>query len=125
MSLTWNGAAVTAAMQAEVNKRLEIATLLVLRNAKQLCPVSPGGGNLRNSIASEVDKKNMTGRVGSVVTYAPYVELGTRFMRSQSYLRASLINNKAKINSLFGAAFPMRIIEYERLTMVFSWKTIT
>lgn len=101
MSLIWRGPAIEKAMEAEFNRRLEIAALIVLRSAKQLCAVDTG--RLRNSIVHEVVKKDLTafvgtlGKPGSGVEYAPYVELGTRKMAAQPFLRPGLANNKPRI----------------------------
>ena len=43
--------------------------------AKRICPVSPGGGHLRNSITHQREGDD-TELIGSDVEYAPYVELG-------------------------------------------------
>jgi hypothetical protein len=61
-------------------------------------PSSPGGkpavrtGLLRNSITWRigVDALSPYVDVGSSVVYAPYVELGTRFMAARPYLRPAL-----------------------------------
>jgi HK97 gp10 family phage protein len=54
------------------------ATLVVVRSARQNAPVDTG--RLRASIMPEVVQRDkvITGIVGSNVTYAPYMELGTR-----------------------------------------------
>ena len=55
------------------------ATLLVMRDAKRFAPVDTG--RLRASITPEVRVSGPTtlqGIVGSNVTYAPFVELGTK-----------------------------------------------
>lgn len=54
------------------------ATLLVIRDAKINAPVDTG--RLRASITPEVsaDAEEVRGVVGSNVTYAPFVELGTK-----------------------------------------------
>lgn len=52
--------------------------------AKLLCPVDTG--NLRNSITHR-QEGNDTEVIGTNVEYAPYVELGTRNMKAQPYLR--------------------------------------
>lgn len=54
------------------------ATMLVTRDAKVLAPVDTG--RLRASITPDVqleDKTDVVGVVGSNLTYAPYMELGT------------------------------------------------
>lgn len=54
---------------------LEKACLIVEADAKEGCPV--GDGQLRQSITHEIDEKKLIGYVGSIVDYAPYVEIGT------------------------------------------------
>ena len=55
------------------------------------CPV--GTGNLQNSITHEPENER-TMVVGTNVEYAPFVELGTRKMRAQPYLRPALENHR-------------------------------
>ncbi|MFA5714363.1 MAG: HK97-gp10 family putative phage morphogenesis protein [Candidatus Paceibacterota bacterium] len=66
------------------------STLLVTRNAKINAPVDTG--RLRASITPSVAsmKETVTGIVGSNVKYAPYVELGTKFMKPRKYLQRAL-----------------------------------
>lgn len=74
----------------EVAKDLERRCIQVERAAKRLCPVLTG--RLRSSITHEVQQGStgLVGLVGSDVTYAPYVELGTSRMRPQPFLRPAL-----------------------------------
>lgn len=44
-------------------------------------------GNLRRSIGLELTEFGMTAEVEASAHYAPYVELGTRFMKAQPYLK--------------------------------------
>ena len=66
-----------ASKEAMVNAAIAIG-MLTSGYAQDLCPVSPGGGTLRNSIthAYNDDGHQVTLLVGSNVKYAPYVELG-------------------------------------------------
>lgn len=62
-----------------VMESMRIATLLVDRDAKRNSPSDTG--RLRASITPEVTRPNLEttqGVVGSNLSYAPYVELGTR-----------------------------------------------
>jgi HK97 gp10 family phage protein len=74
----------------EVAKDLLTRALKVERAAKRLCPVDTG--RLRASITHEMaeDSRGLVAVVGSDVEYAAYVELGTRYMRAQSFLRPAL-----------------------------------
>jgi HK97 gp10 family phage protein len=81
---------VHALLQAEGVKVITVAALQVTNLAKQLCPVDTG--RLRNSITWELGTIMglPTARVGTNVEYAPYVELGTRYMAARSFLRAAV-----------------------------------
>lgn len=81
-------------IRAATRRALETIGLLAEGYAKDKCPVGtpestgiPGyvGGTLRNSITHEVDGDSVY--VGTNVEYAPYVELGTRYMSARPYLR--------------------------------------
>ena len=72
-------------------RALEICGGLAEGYAKRLCPVDTG--NLRNSITHEQMDEN-TEVIGTSVKYAPYVELGTRKMRAQPYLRPAVENHR-------------------------------
>jgi HK97 gp10 family phage protein len=58
--------------------------------AKRLCPVRTG--RLRSSIFHRLVIRDgqLIGQVGTSVVYAIFVELGTRYMAAQSFLRAAL-----------------------------------
>lgn len=66
------------------------AAVKIERRAKQLAPVDTG--RLRSSVAHELgrDERGLVARIGTDVTYAIYVELGTRRMRAQPFLRPAL-----------------------------------
>lgn len=53
--------------------------------AKKKCPVDTG--RLRNSITHVVRASEKAVYIGTNVEYGPYVELGTRHMKAQPYLR--------------------------------------
>lgn len=53
------------------------------------CPVDTG--NLRSSITHITDESKAV--IGTNVTYAPYVELGTSKMKAQPYLRPAIENH--------------------------------
>ena len=66
-----------ASKEAMVNAAISVG-LLTTGYAQELCPVSPGGGALRNSIthAYNDDGHQVTLLVGAGEYYAPWVELG-------------------------------------------------
>lgn len=126
MKSQWNDKAVLAMVKRRVIDQLRVAAEVVEGEAKLLCPVDLG--NLRNSIHTEVDEKNLSARVGTPVEYAPYVEFGTgehaenglgrkggwfykgkdgvtRFTlgsKPAPFLRPALINSKKTIQRIFG-----------------------
>ena len=97
MTLKWYGAKVISKINKSNKQIINKACLMVVRDAKKLCPVDTG--RLRGSITHEV--KGTTGKVGTNVEYARAVELGSEdpnFNRApQSYLRPALHANEKKI----------------------------
>lgn len=73
------------------------AAAQVERVAKHLCPVDTG--RLRSSITRTVgaDSRGLYAAVGTSVEYAPFVELGTRFMRARPFLRPALASVTGRI----------------------------
>lgn len=70
-----------------VKKELVIGGYKIEGLAKEMAPVSPGGGRLMSSIVTDLsDITFLVVKVGSDVEYAPYQEFGTRYMAPQSYL---------------------------------------
>lgn len=76
--------------QGDIAKDLARRAIQVDRAAKQLCPVDTG--RLRSSITWELgqDIQGLLAVIGTNVTYAPFVELGTRKASAQPYLRPAL-----------------------------------
>lgn len=54
----------------------------------------PPTGNLRRSIGLNITDGGMTAEVEPTAEYAPYVELGTRFMKAQPYLKPAFDDQK-------------------------------
>ena len=73
-----------------VGKELKRRAIKVRNHAVRACPVDTG--RLRSSITEEMgrDSRGLVARIGTNVEYAAYVELGTRRMRAQPYLRPAL-----------------------------------
>lgn len=80
-----NRKAVESGMRSAVLRALEEIGLLAEGYAKKLCPVDTG--RLRNSITHAVSSSENAVYVGTNVEYAPHVELGTRHMDAQPFLR--------------------------------------
>lgn len=51
-------------------------------------------GTLKRSIGLDLSDNGMTATVEPTAEYAPYVELGTRFMEAQPYLKPALEEQK-------------------------------
>ena len=63
------------ALKRAAERGLEIIGGKIVKYATKIAPADTG--NLRNSIDKEIDTDELSVTVGSSVTYAPYVELGT------------------------------------------------
>lgn len=93
---------------SELNDRIdagmEIIGSAAAQHAVDLTPVRTG--NLRRSIENK-PVGNHSQEIGTDVEYAVYVELGTRKMRAQPYLRPAAENHKSEYveilrNAIFG-----------------------
>ena len=56
-------------------------------------------GNLKNSIRTEIRNGGMTAEVEPTAEYAAYVELGTRYMKAQPYLKPAFEEQKDKFKN--------------------------
>lgn len=75
IKITDNSGLAKEKMIAAALRSLEICGLVAEGYAKQLCPVDTG--NLRNSIAHQVQPTEPAAYIGTNSEYGPYVELGT------------------------------------------------
>ena len=71
------------------------------KNAPVGTPASTGipnyvGGKLKQSISLKIADAGMTAEVEPKVHYGAYVELGTRYMKAQPYLRPAFDEQKEK-----------------------------
>ena len=82
----------------EVNKRLPWAVreacVIVQGSAKGYSPVDTGA--LRDSITIEPINEH-SGKVGPAMEYDIFVEMGTRRMAAQPYMRPAADNNRKKV----------------------------
>lgn len=62
------------------------------KKAQRNAPVDTG--NLKNNIGLEISDGGMTATVEPTAKYAPYVELGTRFMEAQPFLKPAFEEQK-------------------------------
>lgn len=62
--------------------------------AQRNAPVDTG--TLKRSIGLEITDGDMSAEVEPTAEYAPYVELGTRFMEAQPYLKPAFDEQKEK-----------------------------
>lgn len=72
-----------------------------MRNAPVGTPESTGipgyvGGTLKRSIGIEITDSGISAEVEPTAEYAPYVELGARFMEAQPYLKPAFDEQKEK-----------------------------
>lgn len=76
--------------EGDIGKELVKRALRVQRRAKQIAPVDTG--RLRSSVEYEVgrDSRGLVARIGTDVTYAVYLEFGTRRMAPRPFLRPAL-----------------------------------
>ena len=83
--------------EAKANRALKVIGVFLVGDAKLRCVVDTG--NLKNSITD--DYENLVVGVGSVVEYAPAVELGTENQVAKPFLKPALDENHADIQKLF------------------------
>lgn len=65
------------------------------KKAQRNAPVDTG--NLKNNIGLEISDGGMTATVEPTAEYAPYVELGTRFMEAQPFLKPAFEEQKKQL----------------------------
>lgn len=67
------------------------------QEAQRIAPVDTG--TLKRSIGVSIRDAGLTAVSGPTVHYGEYVELGTRFMSAQPYIRPALNSTKGKFKS--------------------------
>lgn len=81
-----NSAKALAEFKMAAERALTICAMKAERYAKDDCPVITG--RLKNSITNTVTEKEAL--IGTNVEYAAYVEMGTRRMAAQPYLKPAI-----------------------------------
>lgn len=93
--VTDNSARLVEALRGNLVAAVTSGGLLIENEAKLQCPVRTG--TLRRSIHTDVESESpdrVTARVSPGVDYGVYVELGTRKMPAQPYLRPAFESQK-------------------------------
>ncbi len=93
-------------LQAKLKKNVQLKDVkrVVRHNGKEMqvkaqrnAPVDTG--TLKRSIGLEITDAGMSAEVEPTAEYAPYVELGTRFMEAQPYLKPAFNEQKEKFKA--------------------------
>lgn len=114
VSLTSNVDLFKTALDEQVEAALTAVGIAAESNAKQEIteavyntPESPNyvrTGRLRNSLTHAVNAQEKEVLIGSIVEYAPFVELGTTKMQPRPYLRPAINNHVPEYKALVEAA---------------------
>jgi HK97 gp10 family phage protein len=86
------------ALPEQIEQALIAIGLTAESYAKQECPVDTG--RLRNSITNAVRAGENSVYIGSNVSYAAFVELGTSLMKARPYLKPAATEHTAEYKSL-------------------------
>ena len=85
----------------KISQVVRLNTAELTQKAKDRAPVStektnPGGahGQLKRSIIPSMGSGGLVGKVNATVDYAEYVEMGTRFMAAQPYMKPAFDQQK-------------------------------
>lgn len=93
-------------LEAKLTKNMDLSAVRtkvrkngseMMKKAKRNAPVDTG--NLMSSIDLEITDGGMTAEVEPTADYGAYVELGTRFMNAQPYLKPAFDEQKGKFKS--------------------------
>ena len=93
-----NARQIADAIDQALAKALEEVGLVAEGYAKKACPVDTG--RLRNSITHVTRASEKAVYIGTNVEYGPYVELGTRHMKAQPYLRPAASGHKGTYRAI-------------------------
>lgn len=91
----------TPVNKGKIARIVQLNTAELTQKAKDRAPIStektnPGGahGQLKRSIIPSVGSGGLVGKVNATVDYAEYVEMGTRFMAAQPYMKPAFDQQK-------------------------------
>lgn len=90
---------VISTIDKDINDKLILAGEVISSAAKKNAPVKTG--NLRDSINYEVNEQDKSVTIGTNVSYAPYIELGTKNIKPTFFLTRALAENINKIKAIF------------------------
>ena len=83
----------------KIEQRLQLVGELVSSDARKNAPKLTG--TLRDSITFVVNERENSVIIGTPVEYAPYIELGTRYITPRFFLTRALNENLNKIRNIF------------------------
>jgi len=83
---------VVPSTRAAVREAVATTALLVESDAKQFAPVDTG--RLRSSIHAVIASNGLSATVSTNVTYAPFIELGTRNQKAKPFLGPAFEKNR-------------------------------
>lgn len=93
-------------LDAKLTKNMDLSKVkaTVKKNGAQLQKTAQKNtpidtGNLRQKITLEITDGGKTAEVESTAEYGAYVELGTRFMKAQPYLKPAFEEQKEKFKA--------------------------
>jgi HK97 gp10 family phage protein len=87
----------TLAIAGALQKVIEMAAMNIEAEAKQLAPVDTG--NLRASIGASSEGP-LSWVVRASAHYAVYVEMGTRYMAAQPFMRPAVERARARLSAM-------------------------
>lgn len=98
---TWHGDRLMSKIEHEARRSIIECLIVAEGDAAHLCPVDTG--RLRASITRSTENGGLTGKIGTNVEYAPYIEFGTSRSAAQPFLRPAIDDNKDAFDRIFRA----------------------
>lgn len=80
-------------IRAGVQQTVAETALLIESDAKQFAPVDTG--RLRSSIHADIAPNGLSATVATNVSYAIFLEMGTRYQRAQPFMFPAFEKNRA------------------------------